>query len=113
MTAAWVAHEGWLFNLGALCAALATVSMAGPLMQEPHLQKRLQQVLKLNKEKWEEAREHALKAVVVDNRMRVWWASQASGTALRVGVHPPCIDRRPVNHACQFGMYDLQSRPNT
>lgn len=54
------------------------------LLQDPHLQKRLQQVLKLNKEKWEEARDHAFKAVVVDNRMRVWWASTANPTS-RIG----------------------------
>ena len=30
------------------------------------------QVLKLSKEKWDEARDHALKAVVADNRMRIW-----------------------------------------
>jgi hypothetical protein len=48
-----------------------TVDRGGLMLQDPHLQKRLQQVLKLNKEKWEEAREHALKAIVVENRMRV------------------------------------------
>jgi hypothetical protein len=57
-------------------------------LQDLHLQKRLQQVLKLNKEKWEEAREHALKAVVVDNRMRVWWASPSSGANIRIGASP-------------------------
>ena len=54
-------------------------------MQDPQLQKRLQQVLKLNKEKWEEARDHALKAVVVDNRMRVWWAASTPPSSNRVG----------------------------
>lgn len=29
-------------------------------------------VLKLSKEKWEEARDHAMRAVVADNRMRIW-----------------------------------------
>jgi hypothetical protein len=58
---------------------------------DPQLQKRLQQVLKLNKEKWEEARDHALKAVVVDNRMRVWWAQQSSTPAQhRVGIVFSC-----------------------
>jgi hypothetical protein len=57
-------------------------------MQDPQLQKRLQQVLKLNKEKWEEARDHALKAVVVDNRMRVWWAASSPPSTSRVGVLP-------------------------
>ena len=44
-------------------------------MQDQHLRQRLQQILKLSKEKWEDARDHALKAVVVDNRMRFWWPS--------------------------------------
>jgi hypothetical protein len=37
-----------------------------------HLRQKLQQVLKLSKEKWEEARDHAMRAVVADNRMRIW-----------------------------------------
>ena len=56
------------------------------VLQDPQLQKRLQQVLKLNKEKWEEARDHALKAVVVDNRMRVWWAASTPPSSNRVGT---------------------------
>lgn len=72
-------------------------------MQDPHLQKRLQQVLKLNKEKWEEARDHAFKAVVVDNRMRVWWASTAT-PASRIGVTPALLYLRldgKVDTPCQ------------
>ncbi len=42
--------------------------------QDGHLRQRLQQVLKLSKEKWEEARDHAFRAVVADNRMRIWYA---------------------------------------
>jgi hypothetical protein len=109
----WLVHGACeSYNLGALCAPLTMVTMPGPLMQDPHLQKRLQQVLKLNKEKWEEAREHALKAVVVDNRMRVWWASQASGTTLRVGAFPPpalLVDRSTIRS--NFGMYEVDTRP--
>jgi hypothetical protein len=37
-----------------------------------HLRQKLQQVLKLSKEKWDEARDHAMRAVVADNRMRIW-----------------------------------------
>ncbi len=36
------------------------------------------QVLKLSKEKWDEARDHAMRAVVADNRMRVWYADRDS-----------------------------------
>lgn len=57
-------------------------------IQDAQLQKKLQQVLKLNKEKWEEARDHALKAVVVDNRMRVWWAAHPGGSSSRIGASP-------------------------
>ncbi len=41
-----------------------------------HLRQRLQQVLKLSKEKWEEARDHAMRAVVADSRMRIWYADK-------------------------------------
>ena len=37
-----------------------------------HLRQKLQQVLKLSKEKWDDARDHAMRAVVADNRMRIW-----------------------------------------
>ena len=43
-----------------------------------HLRQKLQQVLKLSKEKWEEARDHAMRAVVADNRMRIWYADKAN-----------------------------------
>ena len=43
-----------------------------------HLRQKLQQVLKLSKEKWDEARDHALRAVVADNRMRIWYADKRS-----------------------------------
>ena len=40
--------------------------------QDGHLRQRLQHVLKLSKEKWDEARDHAMRAVVADGRMRAW-----------------------------------------
>ena len=43
-----------------------------------HLRQKLQQVLKLSKEKWDEARDHAMRAVVADNRMRIWYADKSS-----------------------------------
>lgn len=46
--------------------------------QDGHLRQRLQQILKLSKEKWEEARDHAMRAVVADNRMRIWYADNSS-----------------------------------
>ena len=36
------------------------------------LRQKLQQVLKLSKEKWDDARDHAMRAVLADSRMRVW-----------------------------------------
>jgi hypothetical protein len=36
------------------------------------------QVLKLSKEKWDEARDHAMRAVVADNRMRIWYADKGT-----------------------------------
>ena len=44
--------------------------------QDGHLRQKLQQVLKLSKEKWEEARDHAMKSVVADNRMRAWYSDR-------------------------------------
>ncbi|KAL6767683.1 hypothetical protein ACKKBF_B36235 [Auxenochlorella protothecoides x Auxenochlorella symbiontica] len=52
-----------------------------------HLRQKLQQVLKLSKEKWEEARDHAMKAVVADNRMRIWYADKAN---MEVGLLFTC-----------------------
>ena len=43
------------------------------------------QVLKLSKEKWEEARDHAMRAVVADNRMRIWWVAARGGSAAAGG----------------------------
>ena len=40
------------------------------------MRQKLQQVLKLSKEKWDEARDHAMRAVVADNRMRIWYADK-------------------------------------
>lgn len=46
--------------------------------QDGHLRQKLQHVLKLSKEKWDEARDHAMRAVVADNRMRAWYADRRS-----------------------------------
>ena len=54
-----------------------------------HLRQRLQQVLKLSKEKWEEARDHAMRAVVADSRMRIWYADKVSW---RCGLG--CVEER-------------------
>jgi hypothetical protein len=66
-----------------------------------HLRQKLQQVLKLSKEKWEEARDHAMRAVVADNRMRIWYADKAN---MEVGLLFTCrlgdVDLdRPVGEA--------------
>lgn len=59
-----------------------------------HLRQRLQQVLKLSKEKWDEARDHAMRAVVADNRMRTWYADK---------VNPG----RGLLFTCRLGNVDL------
>lgn len=53
------------------------------------------QVLKLSKEKWDEARDHAMRAVVADNRMRIWcgvccvcWGGRGCGGCSR--SQPAC-----------------------
>ena len=45
------------------------------------------QVLKLSKEKWDEARDHAMRAVVADNRMRIWYADKGN---MEVGLLFTC-----------------------
>src|SRR5512139_1584855 len=42
------------------------------------------QVLKLSKEKWDEARDHAMRAVVADNRMRIWCVCRGQGRQAQV-----------------------------
>lgn len=44
--------------------------------QDGTLRQKLQTILKLSKEKWEEAREHAMRCVVPDNRMRAWYSDR-------------------------------------
>ncbi|KIY91842.1 hypothetical protein MNEG_16120 [Monoraphidium neglectum] len=44
--------------------------------QDGHLRQQLRCVLKLSEDKWKEARERALRAVVPDNRMRAWYANR-------------------------------------
>ena len=36
------------------------------------------QVLKLSKEKFDDARDHAMRAVVADNRMRIWYEDKSN-----------------------------------
>jgi hypothetical protein len=60
-----------------------------------HLRQKLQQTLKLSKEKWEEARDHAMRAVVADNRMRIWYADRDS---MDVGLL----------FTCRLGTVDLE-----
>ncbi|KAF8065943.1 sua1 [Scenedesmus sp. PABB004] len=58
---------------------------------EGHLRQQLLALLKLPRDKWDEAAEHAKRAVVPDNRMRAWYADPASADlgllfACRLGV---------------------------
>eukprot|EP00891_Asterochloris_glomerata_P008152 jgi/Astpho2/8152/Aster-03085 len=68
-----------------------------------HLRQKLQQVLKLSKEKWDDARDHAMRAVVADNRMRIWYADKAN---MELGLLFICrlgnvdLDRPPQGVAC-------------
>eukprot|EP00798_Chlamydomonas_sp_ICE-L_P030155 gene30155-35135_t len=63
-----------------------------------HLRQRLQHVLKLSKEKWEEARDHAMRAVAGDGRMRAWYADRRTlEVGLLFATRLGCIDLdRPV-----------------
>eukprot|EP00208_Stichococcus_sp_RCC1054_P004620 CAMPEP_0206134604 /NCGR_PEP_ID=MMETSP1473-20131121/106_1 /ASSEMBLY_ACC=CAM_ASM_001109 /TAXON_ID=1461547 /ORGANISM="Stichococcus sp, Strain RCC1054" /LENGTH=488 /DNA_ID=CAMNT_0053526221 /DNA_START=191 /DNA_END=1654 /DNA_ORIENTATION=+ len=60
-----------------------------------HLRQKLQQVLKLSKEKWDEARDHAMRAVVADNRMRIWYADKGN---MEIGLL----------FTCRLGNVDLE-----
>lgn len=55
--------------------------------QDGLLRQKLQRVLMLSKEKWEEAREHAMKAVKADNRIRIWYQDPK---AMDVGLMFKC-----------------------
>ena len=63
-----------------------------------HLRQKLQQVLKLSKEKWDDARDHAMRAVVADNRMRIWCALAAlKGSSNRVPKGSTCVPRNAAD----------------
>lgn len=70
-----------------------------------HLRQRLQQVLKLSKEKWEEARDHAMRAVVADSRMRIWYADKVRRGRWSCGLGGPEVGgwraRRPLRFALE------------
>ncbi|CAK0731822.1 hypothetical protein CVIRNUC_000047 [Coccomyxa viridis] len=59
-----------------------------------HLQQRIKQLLKLSKEKWDAACEHAKTAVQVDNRMRAWYQKDMTTGLLYIcslgEVRPDC-----------------------
>ena len=53
------------------------------------------QVLKLSKEKFDDARDHAMRAVVADNRMRIWYVDKSN---MEVGLL----------FTCRLGNVDLE-----
>lgn len=50
------------------------------------LRGQLQTLLKLPKEKWDEAADHARRAVVPDSRMRAWLSHTAAGGTVALGL---------------------------
>ncbi|KAK9803940.1 hypothetical protein WJX72_006604 [[Myrmecia] bisecta] len=72
-----------------------------------HMQQKLKQLLKLSKEKWDSACEHAKTAVQVDNRMRAWYMKNMSVGLLYTctlgDVRPDCpvalVQNRKVDGA--------------
>lgn len=79
--------------------------------QDGTLRQKLQTVLKLSKEKWDEAREHAMRCVVPDNRMRAWYSDRHNH---EVGLLFTCrmgiIDmERPVALLRWFGSNEHQN----
>lgn len=56
--------------------------------QDGHLRQKLQHILKLSKEKWDEARDHAMRAVVADNRMRAWYVDRRT---MELGILFTCL----------------------
>ncbi len=79
---------------------------------DSQLRQRLQHVLKLSKEKWEEAREHAMRAVVADGRVRLWRPG-ASHVRPNQGSHSGaecdsvCEDVYGVLFTCRLGAVEL------
>ena len=94
---------------GVCCDAVGEFRKLALLAEaDGHLRQKLQQVLKLSKEKWDDARDHAMRAVVADNRMRIWYADKAS---MELGLLFTCrlgnVDLdRPVGEPC-FHFYAL------
>lgn len=64
--------------------------------RDGHLRQKLQHVLKLSKEKWDDARDHALRAVVADGRVRVWYAGDGGGGGDGRVDHALDLWRRPA-----------------
>jgi len=75
-----------------------------------HLRQRLQAVLKLSKEKWDDARDHALRAVVADSRMRIWYSPDAAAAAAAGGQQrsaPAAAAADGLLFAARLGDVDL------
>lgn len=75
--------------------------------RDGHLRQKLQHVLKLSKEKWDDARDHALRAVVADGRVRVWYAGDGGGGGMGASTTPlTCGDG--LLFAARLGDVDLE-----
>lgn len=83
-------------QVGDFCALVNRAEVDG------HLRSQLQALLKLPKEKWDEAADHARKAVVPDSRMRAWLPQTAATAAARHGVYLGLL------FPCKLGVADIK-----
>ena len=72
-----------------------------------HLRQKLQAVLKLSKEKWDDARDHALRAVVADSRMRIWYSGDSSSDSGGNGARSDAAAADGLLFAARLGDVDL------
>ncbi len=61
------------FPAGSITRIREFQALAWQVERDGHMRQQLLNLLKLSKDKWEEARDHALSAVVPDNMMRAWY----------------------------------------
>eukprot|EP00198_Chlamydomonas_reinhardtii_P006783 XP_001696119.1 predicted protein of CSE family [Chlamydomonas reinhardtii] len=91
---------------GAVTSVGQFQALAGAADKDAQLKKVLQMVLKLSKEKWEEAAAHAATAVVSDFRRRVWHPPNGSAVGLLFGCkYGGVLLKEPVSllHAAPGG----------
>lgn len=72
-----------------------------------HLRQKLQNTLKMSSEKWSEARDHAMRAVVSDSRMRIWYVGFPGSNTVPPLHATRGSDAVGLFFTCKLGVMDL------